>query len=60
MIKMKTVAYLYGYNTTYTWYSVTIVSTALATMLLAFILQIIIHVRIKKDTEKLIEMESKV
>ena len=30
---------------------------ALATMLVAFILQIIIHVRIKKDTEKLIEMK---
>ena len=30
---------------------------ALVTMLLAFILQIIIHVKIKKDTEKLIEMK---
>lgn len=30
---------------------------ALVTMLLAFILQIVIHVRIKKDTEKLIEMK---
>lgn len=30
---------------------------ALVTMLLAFILQIIIHVRIKKDTDKLIEMK---
>ena len=29
---------------------------ALVTMLLAFILQIVIHIRIKKDTEKLIEM----
>ena len=30
---------------------------ALVTMLLAFILQIVIHIRIKKDTEKLIEMK---
>lgn len=30
---------------------------ALVTMLVAFILQIIIHVKIKKDTEKLIEMK---
>ena len=30
---------------------------ALATMLLAFILQIVIHIRIKRDTEKFIEMK---
>ena len=30
---------------------------ALVTMLLAFVLQIIIHIKIKKDTEKLIEMK---